>query len=119
MKDPNNRVRQLKVKIKSLAAEAQIIRMEENRSLPGSRMQQELHQHRTLDVRKEQRNSFLAYAFLRGIPLSVCEKGAKSEPDWKRVAQIVDKFGTRDYYQLDHQRHAFNLWKAQREVRVA
>jgi hypothetical protein len=97
------RVRMLKVKIKSLAEEARIIRLEEARSEPGSQQQIELHAHRVHDVRREQRASLLAYAFLRGVPLAAVE--AKADPDepewlrearWKRVGQLVEKFGTVD-----------------------
>lgn len=87
------RIKMLKVKIKSLAEEARIIRLEEGRSEPGSQQQSELHEHRVRDVRKEQRASLLAYAFLRGVPLAACEAKAATEPDWKRVLAIAIKFG--------------------------
>lgn len=87
------RITMLKVKIKSLAAEARIIRREELR-LPGpARLRQELHTHRTCDVRAEQRASLLAYAFLRGRTRGACEPKCAAEPDWQRVLRLVEKFG--------------------------
>jgi len=58
----------LKVKIKSLACESQIIRLEERRAkrLGDTDRLQELHSHRVLDVRRAARHALLAYAFLRG-----------------------------------------------------
>lgn len=107
-----NRVRMLKVKVKSLAAEAQIIRLEESRSVPGSVQQNELHNHWVRDVRAEQRSSLLAYAFLRGRPLAACEAKCKVEPDWKRVGQIVEKFGTVE--DRKDQAVRFGEWRAAR-----
>lgn len=102
----------LKVKIKSLAEEARIIRTEERRSKPGSWQQGELHTHRVVDVRNEQRLSLLAYAFIRGVPRSVCEPHAAKEPDWARVAKLVEKFGVVDYSARSAQVTAFGEWKA-------
>lgn len=102
------RVTMLKVKIKSLADEARAIRLEERRAL-GRResagvfrgrddaLRLELREHRVKDVRAEQRSSLLAYAFLRGRTLAACEgskpKPGHREPDWKRVGELVWKFG--------------------------
>lgn len=103
------RIKMLKVKIKSLAAEAGIIRREEQlalcRELPTEQRTKyrdldlygELRHHRRWDVRREQRVSLLAYAFLRGKPLSACEPKSKVEPDWARVLQLVLKFGFAGY----------------------
>lgn len=106
-----NRIKMLKVKIKSLAEEARIIRREETkalcRSLPPEMRTKyrdldlygELRQHRVWDVRREQRASLLAYAFLRGKPLSACEGNSVASRtgwqclDWVRVFQLVLKFG--------------------------
>ncbi len=115
------RIRMLKVKIKSLAAEARIIRLEElrakgRRKSPDRRKDMglgfvqanpdylvvrgrdprllfELHHHRVWDVRQEQRASLLAYAFLRGRTLAACEPKTTREPDWARVLKLVEKFG--------------------------
>lgn len=87
----------LKVKIKSLAEEAKIIRHEERKSFnPAQR--NSLHQHRTWDVRRESRAALLAYAYLRGRSL-VDTEGPKANRDSqvdRRAAEIVRKFGTSD-----------------------
>ncbi len=91
-------VKYLKVKIKSLAAESGIIRLEERRSLVGKRrddvLYASLRQHRVIDVRQEQRSSLLAYAFLRGRDYRQCEcPAADNKPDLDRVMSLVKKFG--------------------------
>ena len=86
-------IRRLKVKVKSLASEAMIIRREERKVMAGAdwaarrdlannwnTMSSErveyldeyhrLHHHRKVDVRQEARAALIAYAFLRGMPLS-------------------------------------------------
>ena len=63
---PTDRRIELRVKIKSLAEESRIIRLEEKR-LPGPCFKRAcLRQHRIEDVRQAARASQLAYAFLRG-----------------------------------------------------
>lgn len=85
-------LRQLKVKIKSLAAEARIIRLEEARSKnPFERMR--LSSHRTDDVRREARAAQLAYGFLRGREYNQIESPNSSNVDWGRVQKLVEKFG--------------------------
>lgn len=78
-----------RVKIKSLAEEARIIRKEEKRAhgldyVPGS-----LRQHRVWNVRNEQRATLLAYAFYRGKPYSLVEQKASKEFPTKRVEEIL------------------------------
>lgn len=105
------RIAMLKVKIKSLAEEARIIRHEERRALcrelPTEQrakyrdlpLFEELRMHRVNDVRREQRASLLAYAFLRGKPLAACEPNTVARStgwqciDWVRILQLVMKFG--------------------------
>lgn len=113
-------IKALKVKVKSLAAEAVIIRMEERRSLgrrservsvtrksgvyertrtvAGKRADEatyrSLRWHRVWDVRREQRSALLAYAFLRGRDYAACERPAEdNRPDLDRVMSLVKKFG--------------------------
>lgn len=126
-----NNLFKLKVKIKSLAAEAKIIRemelkgkpipLTEDRIRPSESIKDghkfntqkkpkikrfypesvrnSLYAHRTLDVRHEARSTQIAYAFLRGIPLSKVEaKPVKQaygygSPNWIRVFRIVEKYG--------------------------
>jgi hypothetical protein len=83
-------VRFLKVKIKSLTAEARIIRVEEGRSRGDLRAA--LRAHRQWDVRREQRATQLAYGYLRGRARRQVEPSALSEPDWDRVTAMVKKY---------------------------
>jgi hypothetical protein len=105
-----NGIRLLKVKIKSLAAEARIIRLEEKRS--NGRLRWELWQHRVEVVRKEARLSQLAYGFLRGKQYEQIERkvgpelpngrigggGPLSTQDWAKIESMVERFGARKYW---------------------
>jgi len=86
---------QLKVKIKSLAEEARIIRKEERKAVKKRDflLREVLYQHRVYDVRQEARLSQLAYGFLRGRSYSEIEQKTTKPVDWKRVRQLVEKFG--------------------------
>lgn len=116
-------VKFLKVKVKSLAAEARIIRLEEKRAGKNNVVREHLHRHRTRDVRMEQRASLLAYAFLRGRPLAAVEpkRGAEREwqaaARWKRVAEIVKKFGP-GLPTLTDQESALKAWLAAEPAKV-
>lgn len=81
----------LKVKIKSLAAEAKIIKHEEQRSKGTTRSS--LASHRKNIVRRESRNSHLAYGYLRGRTYKQLEKTCHSSPDWDRVERMIKKYG--------------------------
>jgi len=89
----------LKVKIKSLAAEARIIRHEEHRArkydVDGapSLLFWGLRSHRTCDVRREARASLLAYGFLRGRTYALMEAKSYDDPPMSRVAELVKKYG--------------------------
>jgi len=82
----------LKVKVKSLAAEAKIIRKEEKRC-KNSSLRNGLYRHRIDVVRYESRHTNLAYGFLRGRTYSQIESGAKKPPDWAKVRKMVEKYG--------------------------
>jgi hypothetical protein len=105
----SERRRALRVKIKSLAAEARIIRQEESRTrrqmtdaagkpdlvaaLASAFVS--LRAHRTNDVRRESRYSLLAYALLRGRSMASAEpvsKRAKKEIDLAKLAAICHRF---------------------------
>jgi len=113
-------LRQLKVKIKSLAAEQRIIRHEEhkakqsdlwhsrrdNRQDNGSpficREQGALWQHRIYHVRPEIRSAHIAYGLLRGKKLEQIESPRTDKsllrkpyraPDWKRIKSLLTKYG--------------------------
>jgi hypothetical protein len=83
----------LKIKIKSLAEEARIIRFEEKKWPGPSDERYVLHDHRIKIVREEARSAQLAYGFLRGKPYRQIENSCKSAPDWKRVHQLIKKYG--------------------------
>lgn len=105
-------VKMLKVKIKSLAAEAKIIRLEERRAGKDEVLRASLRTHRIRDVRREQRASLLAYGFLRGRSLASIERNPKVMHSWSRVSQLVRKFGTVSPVtaDLDAQNVKLNEW---------
>lgn len=72
-----------------MADEARTIRRLEKRNIFS---RQSLYLHRINDVRKEARAALLAYAFLKGTPYRDCERNPKSEPNWKRVEDLVKKY---------------------------
>ena len=82
----------LKVKIKSLAAEAKIIRIEEKRARrPGLR--RGLEDHRRGIVRTEARHTHLAYGFIRGLEYHQMESTTHEAPNWEKVRKMVEKYG--------------------------
>lgn len=113
-------LKMLKVKIKSLAEEARIIRLEEGRCGKDDILRGKLHDHRVKDVRREQRLSLLAYAFLRGKPLAKVEPKSDNPPDWSRVGKLVEKFGTVSWLKADKeaQAKAFQAWAVREPVPV-
>lgn len=82
----------LKVKIKSLAEEARIIRLETKRARTVS-IKNGLALHRKGIVRNEARHTCLAYGFLRGLEYRQMEHKAFVAPDWKKVRRMIDKYG--------------------------
>tara|TARA_R110002126_G_scaffold10482_10_gene47678 strand:- start:52 stop:465 length:414 start_codon:yes stop_codon:yes gene_type:complete len=82
---------ELKIKIKSLAAEGQLIRVDENKAKKLSRDRHlskktresnrakviSLHDHRVTVVRDAARYSLLAYAYIRGMPYRVAEASTR------------------------------------------
>jgi len=96
----------LKIKLKSLAAEARIIRAQERKTKGkwnGTR--EALYLHRVKDVRSEARSTHLAYGYLRGRTRCQIENKCVVEPDWKRVEAMVKKYGALDA--------KFAAWKEQ------
>jgi hypothetical protein len=85
----------LKVKIKSLAEEAKIIRKEERASQGDKR--EGLHNHRVGVVRRAARHSLLAYGFIRGKKYRDIEPTARTSPYRGEVAKMVVKYGLQDY----------------------
>lgn len=113
---------ELKVKTKHLSEEARIIRFEEKKLLKGYRREIKKHKasghydqllscdsanyrkfeslnwHRKWDVRNEQRASYLARAYIAGVPYNQVEQKRKDEHLFlyhilPRVASMVAKYG--------------------------
>lgn len=82
----------LKVKIKSLAAEAKIIRLETKRAKRAS-IRDGLALHRKGAVRFEARHTHLAYGFLRGREYRQMEQKAHTPPDWDKVRRMIERYG--------------------------
>lgn len=82
----------LKVKIKSLAEEAKIIRLETKRAKRAS-IRDGLSLHRKGIVRHESRHTHLAYGFLRGREYRKMEPKAHIAPDWGKVRKMIEKYG--------------------------
>lgn len=88
----NYSISKFKVKIKSLAEEAKIIRIEEKKNsgwVTGG-----LRQHRIGIVRYEQRHTILAYCLMRGIPYKSVENNCKTPPDVRKIYRINSSLGS-------------------------
>ena len=81
----------LRVKLKSLAAEARIIRLEEQRT--HGTLRDQLYLHRAGPVRAAARATHLAYGFIRGRTLDQMEPTRYSEPDWDKINAMLKKYG--------------------------
>ena len=84
----------LKIKLKSLAAEARIIRKQEQKSYGDIR--NSLHEHRVRVVRRAARETGLGYGYLRGRSYAALERVSYIPPDWKEVGKMVKKYGGMD-----------------------
>jgi len=85
---------ELRVKLKTLAAESLIIKREMLRFRHDSPYKVSLHLHRVHDVREEARATNIAYGFLNGLAYADIEQSSYEEPKWNRVAAMVKKYGT-------------------------
>ena len=83
----------LRVKLKSLAAEAKIIRREEQRT--HGALRDELAHHRRTVVRSAARHTHLAYGFIRGRTIEQMEKKSHRPYDRDRVEKMVKQYGPR------------------------
>jgi hypothetical protein len=95
-----DRREQLRVKVKSLAAEAAFIRREEQKQYAHAKhlkqppiLGDELRNHRRLVVRPEARSAHLAYGLIRGIPYEKMEAKVSVPPNWTQVRRLCEKFG--------------------------
>jgi hypothetical protein len=86
---------ELKIKIKSLAEEAKIIRKDEGIAYDNNdyALGNSLHYHRVVIVRREARATLLAYQYLRGKSYESCEGIGKTTPKWDNVKRMVKKYG--------------------------
>jgi hypothetical protein len=107
----------LKIKIKSLAEEARIIRFEEKKWPGPSDERSGLWCHRTGPVREEARSAQLAYGFLKGMPYKRIENSCKSAPDWKRTHQLIKKYG--GFSDKDFPIECVNGWAEVLEMKAA
>jgi hypothetical protein len=100
----------LKIKIKHLAQEAQVIKFEKQKWLKKAAkgrakaaekqmldpapawMFNAVHEHRVNVVRPEVRDSNLAYGFLRGKSYEHVEASRYTDPNWTNVRAIVKRF---------------------------
>lgn len=85
---------ELKIKVKSLAEEARIIRKEE-RKLSGLHRAR-LHDHRVTVVRDAARRSLVAYQFVRGRDWESCASRDvyTRRRDWPSIEKMIKKYGT-------------------------
>jgi hypothetical protein len=81
----------LRVKLKSLAAEAKIIRREEQRT--HGVLRNELHTHRQQLIRRASREAHLAYGFIRGRTLVQMETTSRTKPNWDAIRKMLKAYG--------------------------
>jgi len=81
----------LRVKLKSLAEEARIIRHEERKSY-GS-LRNELHLHRVWQVRRAARETHMAYGLIKGLTVDQIEPKRKSDLNWEAVNKMLKTYG--------------------------
>lgn len=102
-------IAKFKVKIRSLAEEARIIRhvaRKRKRHVLTEKygtytftsfVSSDLRSHNVTVVRPEQRHTLLAYAFYRGVPYASVERCADdNKPSLERIARIVKSLTNRD-----------------------
>jgi len=123
---------ELRIKVKSLAAEIALIHQDEIRLKGRARRArgggfedrdhvsnfQSLRSHRQ-DLKEESRAALLALTFLRGHPYDFHEKASQKEVPFERVKEIAKKFG-RFTWSADKweawQKAGIEHWKAAQSV---
>ncbi len=111
----------LKIKLLSLAAEARIIRREEQRWPGEHHVRTGPHEHRILDVRREARSALLAYGFLRHRAYRTIEPKCHRAPGWKRTQQLVEVLGAGLVFDVENLQRAYaldQLWTVEGHQRV-
>lgn len=94
----------LKIKVKHLSEEARIIRHEElkRRGVNWGHTSAVLRDHRTGVLRREARDSFVAYGYLKGTPYNLVEAPAEDNPpNWTNVKNIVKRFSDTGFNETD------------------
>lgn len=111
----------LKIKVKSLAEEARIIKKETKGNYPSS-IKNGLYLHRVNVVRHEARHTHLALGFLKGRSYRQMEPKLTRacEPDWKKVRKMVEKYGSPllswDYNTESYRKYGERCEKSKEEV---
>lgn len=54
-----------------------------------------------IKARSESRSAQIAYGYLRGRTYQQIEGATKSEPDWKRVQRLIEKYGPKGQTDLE------------------
>jgi hypothetical protein len=97
-------IHKLRVNVKSLAAEAKIIRQEAWRCGPA--YEAELTMHRRGRLREESRYAQLALAFVRGVPYLAVERNAKEKPVYDKLFDKIRGF----YRDVNHVSDPLGQW---------
>jgi hypothetical protein len=87
----NTRLIHLKIKVKSLGAEA-VINRQEAKKWKGE-VKQDLNNHRMGVLREHTRLNHLAYGLLRNVPYNCMEWDCEVPPDFKKVSDLAKRFG--------------------------
>jgi hypothetical protein len=97
--EPRDRRVMLRVNIRQMMFESQLIRRKENGYPRHHEQRAQLRTHRVNFLRPAQRNAQLALVFLRGKhAYSAVEANPRTKPDWREVQRLVTAFGA---YQTD------------------
>lgn len=83
-------IHKVRCNIKSLAAEAKIIRQEERRA--GLEYRAALTCHRRGRLREEARYAYLALGYLRRRAYTQVERNAKVKPEWARLLDKLKRY---------------------------
>jgi len=87
----NERLIYLRIKVKTLVAESQIIRKESKKT--NGMVKWNLNDHRKTIVRQHTRFNLLAYGFLKGISYESMEKKCNETPSFNSISNVAIKFG--------------------------
>lgn len=81
----------LRVKVKSLAEEARIIRAEERKT--HGQLREELHLHRVNTVRYHARHATLALGFIKGRTRAQMEPTGDKPIHWPEIKRMLQQYG--------------------------